>query len=308
MKKSTIHAAEQTDLVVETTPSPSTAPEKAVDLLEDTPDEVKADLRKYNRTEIIVRAAVTCLTSISTITSAQEVDDAQEAMKSASAVRSALDKKRLELGKPYREQQDRINTYGNNLLAPIQPAIDRVKALVLAFDKREKDRIRKERTEARKEHLTSLGLTYDPGKFHYLDPLSGQVIQTIWIDDLPDDGFNSWLTRLADNRERVAAEKLQQLQQDKEGATFFGEETTEIDQKIQEALKPERLSVGTYSMPVAPKTKGLTKRWVYEVTSEQEVPRAYLQVNEKAVKDAIAGGARQIPGIRIFQEESISIR
>jgi hypothetical protein len=48
--------------------------------------------------------------------------------------------------------------------------------------------------------------------------------------------------------------------------------------------------------------------WRHEVTDPQAVPRQYLMVNEAAIKAAVAGGARDIPGVRIFEDVRTAIR
>jgi len=56
------------------------------------------------------------------------------------------------------------------------------------------------------------------------------------------------------------------------------------------------------------KTTGIRKVWKHRLINLDEVPRAYLMLNDAAVKAAIAGGARLIPGIEIFQEEQLNLR
>lgn len=48
--------------------------------------------------------------------------------------------------------------------------------------------------------------------------------------------------------------------------------------------------------------------WRHEVTDPAAVPRQYLMVNEAAIKAAIAGGVREIPGVRIFEELRTVVR
>jgi len=50
------------------------------------------------------------------------------------------------------------------------------------------------------------------------------------------------------------------------------------------------------------------KVWQYEVTDEAIVPRKYLMLDEGAIGFAVREGERDIPGIRIFQQESLSVR
>lgn len=51
-----------------------------------------------------------------------------------------------------------------------------------------------------------------------------------------------------------------------------------------------------------------SRKWVHEVTDPLAVPRQYLMVNEAAIKAAIAGGTREIPGVRIFEDVRTAIR
>lgn len=48
--------------------------------------------------------------------------------------------------------------------------------------------------------------------------------------------------------------------------------------------------------------------WTHEVTNLAEVPHAYMVLNEVAVRRAIAEGVREIPGLRIFPTDSVSVR
>ena len=49
-------------------------------------------------------------------------------------------------------------------------------------------------------------------------------------------------------------------------------------------------------------------KWVHEITDRKLVPREYLMVNEAAIKAAVAGGRRDIPGVRIFEQVRTAIR
>lgn len=51
-----------------------------------------------------------------------------------------------------------------------------------------------------------------------------------------------------------------------------------------------------------------SRRWVHEVTDPAAVPRQYLMVNDAAIKAAISGGMRDIPGVRIFEDVRTAIR
>jgi len=51
-----------------------------------------------------------------------------------------------------------------------------------------------------------------------------------------------------------------------------------------------------------------TKKWVFEVTDESLIPREYLTIDEKKVSEAMAAGLRDIPGIKMSQEQKIQLR
>jgi len=55
-------------------------------------------------------------------------------------------------------------------------------------------------------------------------------------------------------------------------------------------------------------TTSVRKTWVYEVTDEAQVPREYLIIDEGVITLAIRDGVREIPGIRIYQQESLTVR
>lgn len=51
-----------------------------------------------------------------------------------------------------------------------------------------------------------------------------------------------------------------------------------------------------------------SRKWVHEVMDPAAVPRQYLMVNDAAIKAAIAGGVRDIPGVRVYEDVRTSIR
>ena len=51
----------------------------------------------------------------------------------------------------------------------------------------------------------------------------------------------------------------------------------------------------------------VTKRWTFDITDEEKIPRRYLKIDEIKINDSIKDGIRKIPGLNIFQKEGISI-
>lgn len=54
-----------------------------------------------------------------------------------------------------------------------------------------------------------------------------------------------------------------------------------------------------------PKVKGMTTIWKYEIENEEQIPRTYLAPDLSKINAAVKGGCRQIPGIRIYPEQTI---
>lgn len=48
-----------------------------------------------------------------------------------------------------------------------------------------------------------------------------------------------------------------------------------------------------------------SKIWKFEVVDETKVPREFLRVDESAIRRAVAGGAREIEGVRIYEDVSV---
>lgn len=48
--------------------------------------------------------------------------------------------------------------------------------------------------------------------------------------------------------------------------------------------------------------------WVFEVTDPAAVPREFLSVDEKKIRDAVRMGVREIVGVRIYQDTQINFR
>lgn len=51
----------------------------------------------------------------------------------------------------------------------------------------------------------------------------------------------------------------------------------------------------------------ITKPWTYGIENINKVPREYLTLDTVAVMNAVRLGARKIPGLRIYQKESVRV-
>jgi len=82
------------------------------------------------------------------------------------------------------------------------------------------------------------------------------------------------------------------------------------------ALAAAQEAKGEMSMIEAPKTTlrstdgavSVKKVWKFEVTDETKVPKKYLIVDEVALRKDIVAGEREISGVKIYQENQLSVR
>lgn len=92
--------------------------------------------------------------------------------------------------------------------------------------------------------------------------------------------------------------------------------------KLQERLDAESAAKGLpqveVPMPVLPQksepvrteegSASQRKEWKWKLVNLADVPREYLVLDTVALNKAVRAGARAIPGIEIYQEESVQIR
>lgn len=289
----------------------STETTTQLELIDDKPDEVKSDLRKFNKAEQAVNLVITELSGIKEVMDQAGVDHAMEVMKKAKTVENTIEKKRKDLVEPYNAEVKRINGYAKDLMRKIPPAIDGVKTVLLTYQKNEEKKAKDKRTAERKVQLSDFGFVLDGDMWVHADQCIKSVV---WQNVLADTDPTQWtfiIEGITKDLESAKQAATAALQQQKEGAAFFGdtEETAAIDQQISQLqTTPTPAATSSYSSFSAGKVRGLTKRWTFEITDISQVPREFLQVDEKKVKEAITAGTRSIPGVRIYQDESITLR
>jgi hypothetical protein len=96
------------------------------------------------------------------------------------------------------------------------------------------------------------------------------------------------------------------------------EERLEAVRKAEEEAKKNEVMAPTVTAPVVQEAPRVThtengsafskKPWVFEVTDSAAVPREFMSVDEKKIRDAVKMGARAIAGVRIYQDNQINFR
>lgn len=290
----------------------------AVDLIDDTPDTVTSDLRKFNRAKAEVAKAIAPLKLILKISDQKGVDSAMEHMKGANKVATLIENKRKALVKPYNDEVSRINAHAKTLSEEVPTQILRVKGLVLDFNTAEALRVLKERHAARHKQLLDMGMVnMENGSElikvnHYHDVSTDCNIYRADLESVTDVVWMIMVDRISLGRLQEREKAVKKLENDKNAAAFFGEDdqVAQIDKTIEEVKATPPAAAPAYygGSYAAPKTSGLTKTWTFELQEIEKVPAEFLQLNEVAVRKAIAAGRQVIPGLKIFQKESISLR
>jgi hypothetical protein len=116
------------------------------------------------------------------------------------------------------------------------------------------------------------------------------------------------LVMWAEEKERLAREKAERQRRAME--ELRKKELEEASKAGIEAAPALVLPVKEAEKTVHSDTGSATagKRWTFEIVDANAIPRQYLKVDEPSIRAAIRDGAREIPGVRIYQETSISIR
>lgn len=130
------------------------------------------------------------------------------------------------------------------------------------------------------------------------------------------------LKEAQENAEREKQERIKKAQEEAEAAkltaSIFGDEeeeeaVAEAEQKVEEA-KQEIVKVEpvkTAAVRTMSGTSTIRKDWTYEVVSLDELAKSRVDLvieNSVAIRQAIRNGEREIPGLRIYQKETLSVR
>lgn len=112
------------------------------------------------------------------------------------------------------------------------------------------------------------------------------------------------IRKIAYDMAREAAEKVAKAEYDRKRELELAAQRGEPIEDLSPLPEP----MVTIQAPVvieAPKIKGLTTTWKYEITDQESLPREYLTPDTAKIFNAVKGGCREIPGVRIYDEQYI---
>jgi hypothetical protein len=92
----------------------------------------------------------------------------------------------------------------------------------------------------------------------------------------------------------------------------------EAQKRIDAEAKAAGVETVTIDAPVIPPADPVIRTaagsayqerfWSFEVQDEAQIPREYLMVDERKLRDAVKAGVRTIPGVRIWEDSRTKIR
>lgn len=160
------------------------------------------------------------------------------------------------------------------------------------------------------ERRLAITKPYDDEKKRIMDFVKNQLLDGL---ELSIKNLRDKILSYEREQDRIRLEKERQLEEERRA------KQAEMDRKLKEAAEQGNVQASEEAMKlneeinnlagVAPaKSKDIRKVWTFTITNEVAVPREFLTVDEKKVKQAISAGVREIPGIEIFQESQLNLR
>lgn len=128
---------------------------------------------------------------------------------------------------------------------------------------------------------------------------------------------SNWLVRIAEVKKEIESRRkffVKPLQDHVKRINALFKEYTSRLEKLDKVL---RKKITDYKISTeeptekTTKTEGgrvtVTERWVFDIENEKIIPREYLKVDEKKIREAIDAGIRSIPGVKIYKDTRLSV-
>lgn len=262
---------------------------------------MRPEIAKFDANAQEVRLGVATLGAL-VIKDADSRERAYQMTKAASRSKTLIATQLKAVLAPYKIITDAIKAYAEDeLVAPLQEAIDAADKKMLAWDKIEKERKAEEAKRLEAERLRI-------------------AEQEAAAQRLIDDEKAKSLVKVATSGEFAARQRgidfmapgILKIKAQRELAADIAAARSAVVETAEKASTEARIDKGLALSDVkgkeedlAVKTKGTAAPWKWELLDASLVPVNLKEVSDKLVNAAVKGGLRSIPGIRIFQEDRI---
>lgn len=205
--------------------------------------------------------------------SVKDAAAADNALASAKHVKSwakKVEDRRKELVGPLNDQVKRINAYVKEILEPLEKAEAHLKAGLRSWEQH-LEKVRQEemrKAEAERKRLEA----------------EAQA-------------------KMKAQQEEAAMEALFKTPNDLKRDEIVQEvEQTRVQHEIATTHKSNVKAIDSM------KVSGAQKFWTFAIEDESKIPREFLSVDPKKIRQAVSAGTREIPGVNIYQDTRIAIR
>lgn len=228
------------------------------------------DLTQFDRIRADIRIFTTPCLDVQII-DRDSADTAMDLLRQAASFRKRIEERRKEIVKPIKDEAAKVDHYAKTLIREVEPAETHLRAQLGAWEKRQAQ----ERAEAAERLETERRAREEEARTKAMQAENKRPAYS--------NLFKSPQDRV---RDQIEAE----VQVEREVAQINAE--TDASKKAVEEMR----------------VKGSRVVWKFEVTDPAAVPREFLCVDEKLIRAAVNGGARDIPGVRIYDDVQVTVR
>lgn len=204
------------------------------------------------------------------VTDKDSADGAMTKLRQVKDLSDRLEARRDEMVRPHNEVVKSINGYAKEIKAPLLEAQQHLKTCLADWERK----LEKERLEA--------------------------------------------LRKADEEKKRAEKEAADKLKAQQENASIEDAFKTEdelardrIVQNVEHERTTKEIAIAHHQATTTAqsnKVSGARKVWKFEVTDANKVPAEFMIPDEKAIRLAVAGGARKIEGVRIYEDVNIAVR
>lgn len=185
--------------------------------------------------------------------------------------------KRTEMVKPFNEHVKGINDLFKQTLAPVLQADQTIRSKVLSFD-----------VEERKRAQEAARLAAEAAAKAERERLEREA--------------------LLKEAEKAEAAGNAGVAEGLLGVAIAKEEAAQTSTAVASTLATQAAAPARTTVAETGASATVRKTWAFKVVDLGQVSRDWLMLDERKVREAIRAGEREIAGLEIYQEESLSVR
>jgi len=239
-------------------------------------------------------SGVEAIASALAVTTDDECLIASSNLAEVAQVRKGAEARRKHIVGPQNEAIRRINDFFHQLVDPLERAEATLKTKILAYRRVQEEAAAIERRQAEEERRRAA-----EAEFARLRALEDARLVAEAAERARREAQAEPMASQAEKAAAVAAERAATL--------ALAVETKAAQQATlaRVVIAPAREIAKT----IATRAGSVTARkvWRFEIVEPMRVPHEYWVVDEKRIGEAVRAGVREIPGVRIYEDELLAV-